>query len=196
MRWICLGLVALLAACSAPVPNASPERVRAAEYVHDGPPEIALLTMVNNRSGEGAHSALLINGSQRVIFDPAGTVQHELLIERDDVLFGMTPKMVDFYVRAHSRITHHVVVQKIPVTPEVAEQALQLALNNGPVPSAFCANSTSKLLAQLPGFDTISTTMFPRSLMEQFGTLPNVTASTVRETDSADKRAAEQAFQG
>lgn len=196
MRWICLGLIALLAACSAPVPNAPPERVRAAEYVHDGPPEIALLTMINNRSGEGAHSALLINGSQRVIFDPAGTVQHELLIERDDVLFGMTPKMVDFYVRAHSRITHHVVIQKIPVSAEVAEQALQLALNNGPVPSAFCANSTSKLLAQLPGFDSISTTMFPRTLMEQFGTLPNVTTSTVHETDSADKRAAERAFQG
>ena len=196
MRWICLGLVALLAACSAPVPNASPERVHAAEYVHDGPPEIALLTMVNNRSGEGAHSALLINGSQRVIFDPAGTVQHELLIERDDVLFGMTPTMVDFYIRAHSRITHHVVVQKIIVTPEVAEQALQLALNNGPVSSAFCASSTSQLLAQLPGFETISTTMFPRTLMEQFATLPNVVTSTVRETDSADKRAAEQAFQG
>ena len=196
MRWICLGLVALLAACSAPVPNASPERVRGAEYVHDGPPEIALLTMVNNRSGEGAHSALLINGSQRVIFDPAGTVQHELLIERDDVLFGMTPTMVDFYIRAHSRITHHVVVQKIIVTPEVAEQALQLALNNGPVSSAFCASSTSQLLAQLPGFETISTTMFPRTLMEQFATLPNVVTSTVRETDSADKRAAEQAFQG
>ena len=196
MRWICLGLVALLAACSAPAPNAPPETVRAAEYVHDGPPEIALLTMVNNRSGEGAHSALLINGSQRVIFDPAGTVQHELLIERDDVLFGMTPSMVDFYVRAHSRITHHVVIQKIPVTAEVAEQALQLALNNGPVSSAFCANSTSQLLAQLPGFETISTTMFPRTLMEQFAVLPDVATSTVRETDSADKRAAERAFQG
>ncbi len=196
MRWICLGLVALLAACSAPVPNASPARPRSAEYVHDGPPEIALLTMVNNRSGEGAHSALLINGSQRVIFDPAGTVQHELLIERDDVLFGMTPRMVDFYVRAHSRITHHVVIQKIPVTAEVAEQALQLALENGPVPSAFCANSTSKLLAQLPGFETIDTTMFPRTLMDQVATLPNVVTSIVRETDSADKRAAERAFQG
>jgi hypothetical protein len=32
--------------------------------------------------------------------------------------------------------------------------------------------------------------------MEQFATLPNVVTSTVRETDSADKRAAEQAFQG
>ena len=46
---------------------ASDKMVRDVAYVHDGPPRISLYTMVNNDSGAGAHSALVINASQRVI---------------------------------------------------------------------------------------------------------------------------------
>ena len=74
-------------------------------YVHDGPPRISLYTMVNNESGAGAHSALVINASQRVIFDPAGTIKHYVFIEQDDVLYGATPSVLEFYTRAHSRKT-------------------------------------------------------------------------------------------
>lgn len=43
-------------------------------------PRISLYTMVNNESGAGAHSALVINASQRVIFDPTGTFKHDVFI--------------------------------------------------------------------------------------------------------------------
>ena len=62
--------------------------------------------------------------SQRVIFDPAGTVRHAHLPKKDDVLFGVTPAIEDFYVRAHARKTHHVVIQTLEVPPDVVELAL------------------------------------------------------------------------
>lgn len=73
---------------------ASDKMVRDVAYVHDGPSRISLYTMVNNESGAGAHSALVINASQRVIFDPAGTIKHDVFIEQDDVLYGMTPSVL------------------------------------------------------------------------------------------------------
>ena len=86
----CLGL-AVLGGC-----GAAPDRTRyddlevvqRAAYRHDGPPALTLYTMVSNKTGAGAHTSLMINGSQRVIFDPAGSVQHPDIAERGDVLFG------------------------------------------------------------------------------------------------------------
>ena len=49
---------------------ASDKMVRDVAYVHAVPPRIFLYTLVNNDSGAGAHSVLVINASQRVIFDP------------------------------------------------------------------------------------------------------------------------------
>ena len=61
------------------------EAVARARYVHEAPPSITLITVVNNTTGGGAHSALLINADERVIFDPAGTWHHPQLPERNDV---------------------------------------------------------------------------------------------------------------
>ena len=105
---------------------ASDIMVRDVAYVHDGPPRISLYTMVNNDSGAGAHSALVINASQRVIFDPAGTIKHDVFIEKDDVLYGVTPSVLQFYTRADARKTQHVLIQDLDVSPEIAEHALQL----------------------------------------------------------------------
>ncbi|MEY8838025.1 hypothetical protein AB9K41_03180, partial [Cribrihabitans sp. XS_ASV171] len=68
------GAVALtLAGCAGPQgPQATPEQIQAVAYRDAGPAYLTLYTMVNNRSGAGGHSSLMINGSQRVIFDPAG----------------------------------------------------------------------------------------------------------------------------
>ena len=185
----CLGL-AVLGGC-----GAAPDRTRyddlevvqRAAYRHDGPPALTLYTMVSNKTGAGAHTSLMINGSQRVIFDPAGSVQHPDIAERGDVLFGVTPRIADFYARAHARETFHVVIQRIEVDAATAEKALQLALDNGAVSQAFCSQATSRLLRQLPGFDSIRPTFFPNSLSDQFAKLPGVTTRTLRENDSDDK---------
>ena len=153
---------------------ASDKMVRDVAYVHDGPPRISLYTMVNNESGAGAHSALVINASQRVIFDPAGTIKHDVFIEQDDGLYGATPSVLEFYTRAHARKTHHVVIQDLDVSPEIAERALRLVRANGPVTSAFCASASSAILRQIPGFEGIGQTMFPNRLAADFAKIRGV----------------------
>ena len=112
-HWIaCLLVPALLAGCGAEPVWAPDEAVTRAAYRDtENPPSITLFTVLNNRSGEGAHSALMINASQRVIFDPAGTWWHRTAPERNDLHYGITPTMLKFYIDYHARETYHVDVQ-------------------------------------------------------------------------------------
>ena len=190
MRRIALALTAalLLGACAAKqAPYASDAFVERVTYTHDGPPRLTLFTMINNGNGSGAHTSLMINGSQRVIFDPAGSFQHESIAERNDVVYGVTPKLADFYTRYHARATYHVKVQKLDVSPEVAERALQMVQAYGAVPQAQCSLSTSGILAELfPG--QIKRTWFPNRLAEDFGQIEGVEERDLREYDSDDKK--------
>ncbi len=177
-----------LVACTVPNKgnNASPEEVSRAVYRHDGPPTLTLYTMLSNRSGAGAHTSLMVNGSQRVAFDPAGSFRHEKIVSRNDTVYGMTPYLVDQYTRFHARETYHVVIQTIEVSPEVAEQALQLVMNHPPVSQAHCALSTSAVLSQLPGFEDVKRSYYPRKLMETF-TAKGATFERLYEYDGDDK---------
>lgn len=185
--FLCLSLLALAGCADERTRFDPPEVIERAIYRHDGPPALTLYTMVSNATGQGAHSSIMINASQRVIFDPAGSVAHPAIAENGDVLYGITPRIADFYARAHARETYHVVIQRIEVPASTAEQALRLAIGNGAVSQAFCANATSNLLRQLPGFESIRPTFYPRKLSNQFGGLPGVTTRELRENDADDK---------
>lgn len=175
MRLLVVMIAALaLAGCAAQPVWAPDEAVAAARYQHPGPTEIALVTSLNDRSGAGAHSALLINASERVLFDPAGNWDDPNAPERNDVRFGMTPQMEVNYFAYQSHGPYHAVIQRLTVPPALAEQALELAKANGAVAPALCASATSGLLRQLPGFEGLPATMFPATLMEAFSTLPGV----------------------
>lgn len=169
-----MGLVLLfLSACGQRI-WASDEAVMAARHVHGGAPELTLVTIMNYGAGRGDHSALFINGSERIIFDPAGSWALPDIPERNDVHFGMTSAAgASFYI-SHVRPSHYAVVQRLVVTPEVAEMARALALQAGPVPPARCAAATSRLLRALPGFESIGSTFFPGALMRDFAALPGV----------------------
>lgn len=156
-------------------------------YVHDGPPRLTLLTMKNTTSDNGAHTGLMINASQRVLWDPAGTFGHSSIPERNDVHFGITPQLEQFYISFHSRITYYTLIQEIDVPADVAEQALRLAISNGPTPKSACTTHTSRMLSQLRGFESIRRTLFPNNLADQFAKLPGVREQIYRENDSDDK---------
>lgn len=176
MLRVVIGLVMALALSGCAAQNVwdSDEAVQAARYVAGGQPELMLITSINDRTGEGAHSAIAINASERVLFDPAGNWEGHGAPERGDVRFGFTPEREAHYLGYQSYSKFHVVVQRIPVSAEVAERALQLVKANGAVPSAFCASATSGILRQLPGFESVQSTMFPRRLMENFAELPGI----------------------
>jgi hypothetical protein len=181
---LCLALLLSLAACAAQPKWASDAEVSRAVYVHDGPPSITLFTVLNNRSNEGAHSGLLINGSQRVMFDPAGTWYHPNLPERNDMHFGMNDKAVAFYIDYHARETFRVVEQTVTVTPAQADAAIRLAMSYGAVRKSMCARSISSILQGVPGFEDTPSTLHPKKLMKSFGKRPGVVERTITDTDA------------
>lgn len=186
-RFVWLAVAALaLAGCVEHQPFADDSAVEAARYSDPENPSLTLFTMVNNRTGKGGHSALLINASERVIFDPAGSFYADMVPERNDVLFGISPRIEQAYRSAHARKTFRVVRQTVPVTTAQAETAYRLALARGPVPGAFCASATSDVLGQVPGLDAIRSTLYPIKLQEYFAALPGVVTDTYYEGDSED----------
>jgi len=182
--FLCLALLLSLAACGAEPKWATDAEVARAVYVHDGPPSITLFTVLSNRSNDGAHSGLLINGSQRIMFDPAGTWHHPNLPERNDVHFGMNDKAIAFYIDYHARETFRVVEQTVIVTPAQAEAAIRLALSYGAVPRAMCTRSVSSILRGVPGFEDMPSTWYPAKLMKSFGKRPGVVERTITDTDA------------
>ncbi len=189
-RGFLVGFPLMLSACTAQEVWAPEDVVSRAIYRKPGPNYLTLYTMKNVGSDNGAHSALLINASQRVLFDPAGTFKQDLMPERNDVLFGVSPQLEEYYVSFHARVTYYVVGQKTEVTADVAERALNLALRAGPVPQANCARFTSRLLRQLPGFESIRQTWDPNRIDEDFAALPGVETRVYRESDEDDKTVA------
>ena len=174
-----------LSGCAADRVWAPDAAVSRAAYAHDGPARLTLFTMINRASGKGGHTSLMINGEQRVIFDPAGSFAHETLPERNDLVFGITPAVADVYTRYHARKTWFVRIQQLDVDRETADRAMRLAASRGPVPNAFCAKATSDILAALyPG--RITSTLSPVRLSRQFSDLPGVSERNLVEEDSDD----------
>ncbi len=185
MLRLVLSLVALLglAACGAEPKWAPEDQVQAARFVAGPPTYITLYTVVNKGSGSGAHSAILVNGSERLIFDPAGTWTHPRLPERNDVHFGMTDRAIAFYIDYHARKTYDVIEQKVFVSPEVAELVLQRVKDYGAVPKAMCTAATSSVLRGVPGFEGLPSTWYPKKLSDAFGALPGVSTRKITDDD-------------
>ena len=180
--------LALLTACgSAEEVGAPADMVSRAAYSSALPASITLVTVIRNKGDEGAHTGLIINGSQQVVFDPAGTFNHSrAMVERGDVLYGLTPAYRRAYIDYHTRETFRTVEQTVLVSPEVAEQALRLAAAHGPASKATCATSTASILRQLPGFESVPSSWFPNALMRGFAQIPGVVTVEHRDADPDD----------
>jgi len=175
-------LVAGLSACGADRVYAPDEAVQRAIYVSDEPPSITLFTVQRRYDGSGGHSALMINGSQRVIYDPAGTWHHPSMPERYDLHYGITDRMKAFYIDYHARASWDVLEQTVPVTREVADLAIRRAIEEGATPKGFCGASIAAILRDVPGFESIPATMAPMPISRAFDRLPGEV--TVRHQDS------------
>jgi len=183
LRLLPLVLLVAVSACTKPTVWASDDAVARAAYVDNGPPSITLVTVINNKTGNGGHSALVINAEQRVVFDPAGNFKYKDAPERNDFVYGMTPAVLRGYYGFHARKKWHVVTQKIVVSKDVAEQAYQLAKNHGAVADGLCAHSVTDILRKLPGFETMPSTLFPKRAMKDFAMFPGVQTDKIYEYD-------------
>ncbi len=194
-----------LTGCAVEEVGAPPDAVARAAYVSAEPPSLTLVTVISNRSESGAHSALVVNGPQRVVFDPAGTFNDPInnpvnagggdarvMVERGDVLYGMTPDYYRAYVDYHTRTSFRTVEQRIEVSPATAAAALALVQSNGPASKATCARATSRILSRVPGFEGFPTGWYPKDAMEAFARYPGVTTKVYRD-DDPDENAAKRA---
>ncbi len=180
--------LAVLAACADP--SADPvEEIQARAYVSNEPPAITIFTMVNENGDFGEHTGILINASQQVLWDPAGSFRSVNLARSKDVFYGMTPQMVDYYVSYHARSGYYVVAQKLEVSADVAETLFRRAVAQGATGKLRCTVAASSVLGSIPQFADIPTTFFPGKLMEEFGKIPGVETSITREFDEGQNYA-------
>lgn len=171
-----------LSACADP--SADPvEAISAAQYVNPEPASITLLTMVKTSNDFGEHSAILINASQQVLYDPAGSFRHTALARARDVHYGVTPQLAAYYNSYHSRFGYYVIAQKIEVTPEIAERVFQRAVAEGTTGQLRCGVAASSVLNGIPMFSSIPTTFFPGKIRDTFANIPGVVTSYTREND-------------
>lgn len=185
-----LGLL-VLAACGADHIYAPDDVVARARYVDTSdPPYVTLFTVISNENQAGAHSGLLINGSQRVLYDPAGTWLSEQAPERYDMHYGITDDVLRFYVDFHARVSFRVQEQTVYVSKETADRIIALAEAEGASKKGFCADSISHVLTQVPEWSTyIRPTLWPKKLSAEFAMLPGVSETVVYDDDSDDHRA-------
>lgn len=172
-----------LAACGADSNFAEDAAVSTAQFVSGKPPSLTLFTVVNNRTNQGGHSGLLIDGRERVIYDPAGTWYHPSAPERYDLHYGMNERMLTYYIDYHARETFRVIEQTVPVSQETADLVMAAVRAKGSAGKATCANTLSGILHDIPGFESIGLTWFPNQLAKDFGALPGATERTIRDGD-------------
>lgn len=183
---LCLILPLALGACGAQPVWAPDAAVEKAIVRTGNPPSVTLFTVIGKTSGQGGHSALMIDGSQRVIFDPAGTWNHPWVPERNDVDYGITDRMYIFYIDYHARETWDVREQRVPVTREQADALIRQAEAYGAVNKMFCARATSEILRSVPGFETLPHTFSPLKLSDAFGKLPGAVSEMHYDNDPDD----------
>ncbi len=171
---------ATLAGCEVYRP-ASYDEIARARYESPEPPSVTLVSMVNRSSGRSAHVGLLINGSEQVLYDPAGTFTHPDLPRRGDIHYGMTPRFVDYYERYHARFDFFVEAQKVPVSRATADQLIANAKAQGQSMKMTCALDVADVLQPVPPFQNVPKSIFPEALRENFASMAGVEPSYVYE---------------
>jgi len=178
-----LGASLFITGCAGNSGSALPAEIAAAQAHLPAPASISLITMVNAKSGGGEHSALLINGSQQIIYDPAGTFRHSQLPRRDDVVYGITPRFAEYYNSYHARFGYYVKVQTLQISLEQANAMIAAAQARGHVPKLFCATAISDVLNDFPQFADIPVTFFPGAIMKRVALIDAVDTVIIREDD-------------
>lgn len=191
---IALLAASVLAGCEMYTP-ASPEAIVAARYESPEPPSVTLMSMVSQSSGSSEHAGLLINGSQQVLYDPAGTFSHPDLPRAGDMHYGMTPRFVDYYQRYHARFGYFVEISEVPVSRATADQLIANAQAEGQQMKMMCALAAADVLRGVPQFQDVTKSIFPDGLRRDFQQMPGVTTTYVYENDVGQNKVWERSDQ-
>ena len=178
-----LGMGLFVAGCAGNSGTAPTAEISAAQFNNPDPAFVSLITMVNSNSEIGAHSALLLNGSQQIIYDPAGSFRHSELPRRDDVVYGITPRFADYYNSYHARFGYYVKVQTLDISREQADAMIAAAQARGHVGKLFCATAVADVMNDFPQFANIPVTFFPGAIMKRVARIDAVDTVVISEDD-------------
>lgn len=165
-------------------PDTVPARMH---HANTGPTEVTLMTVVNTRTGVGDHAALLISGTHRVIYDPAGSFDVASVPRRHDVIYGVSPAVEEVYLGYHVRATHHVLAQTRPLKRAEADALIAAAEAQTPATAGLCAIRAGAVLRTLPELSGVSSSPFPRRLSQSFAAKPGVTARRIDVSDIPER---------
>ncbi|WP_316648248.1 hypothetical protein [Ovoidimarina sediminis] len=180
-------IAALLALAGCAEQSWAPEaEIQQAIRPYEGPTKLTLFTVQSTRSGQGAHSALMVSGAHRALFDPAGTFRMPGAPERNDVIYGVTDRVLSVYIDYHARETYDVRIQEVAVSRDTAALALQLIQDHGAVPKAHCNIAVTRILSQLPGFAEVPRGYYPNRTADWMARRPGVSGRLVTDDDADD----------
>ncbi|MBW7920560.1 MAG: hypothetical protein H3C51_00470 [Rubellimicrobium sp.] len=193
-RAFVIGAPLVLAGCTGKAVWAPEVAVARARFVAPGPPLVTLYTCLNNDTRNGAHTGLLINADQRVLFDPAGSFTSPGLVERNDLYYGVTDALEAEYTGFQASGGYHLVKLTVDLAPQEAALAFAAAQVEGPVARTQCTRAAAHVLKAVPRFAHLRSSLFPDNLMRQFAALPGVTARLVYLDDDQWRAGAEEAY--
>lgn len=193
-RAFVIGAPLVLAGCGAKSVWAPDEAVNSVRFRAPGPPSTTLYTCLNNDTRSGAHTGLLINGTERVLFDPAGSFVYPGMVERNDLLFGITDSFEASYTAFQASEGYHLIKLSCELTLQEAMLAHAAAAREGPVARTQCTRAAAHVLQAVPRFAHLRSSLFPDNLMRQFAAEPGVTAEFVYLDDDQWRASAEEAY--
>lgn len=155
---------------------ASDEVIKKATYHSKNPPSVSLVTVNSHDifSRLGTHTALIVNASQQVIYDPAGTYKNTRAPSKYDLFYGASPDVIKSFIAYHIDNVSSVVVQTKEVPMAVAEALLKDIERQGPSRHSQCSKTVSNLLHKTPGFESINPSLLPFRTMRAFATLNGI----------------------
>ena len=139
-----------------------------------GSATVTLITVLSKRDCSGGHSAFIVTGEHRVIFDPEGSLSHTSLAVSGDVIYGANPAVVESFIGYHTRNTDDTVTETLDIADAVASDLLIRVMLYKTVMRSFGTQSVGAPSRSTPGFEGMGP-MFPsKNLMESFATQPGV----------------------
>ncbi|ETO94550.1 hypothetical protein [Legionella oakridgensis] len=167
-----LATLGILLGCVAH-PHADPkEKIARSVYSSGKPASVSLITIKSNDPLDD-HSALLIDGKQAVIFDPAGSFKSPKATKYD-LIYGADPSLMQEFITHYVNENHNVVIQTKHVSPEIADALLGKVEHQNPVSYALCSHTISSILHQTTGFEQVNKKLLPTRTMQEFAKLTGV----------------------
>ncbi len=185
----CALAASILAGCAGIDPTTDAEFIKElraeTSYLPVNAPPSTTLVLAEHKGGSGAvHAALIVTGSERLIYDPSGSFTHPDTRRYGDVVYGASDEIVELFALHNADRNHDAVMRTIALESDEAEILLNSARTHGGAMPGFCAKSVASVLRSVPRFASMRDTFWPSNVQQDFENVSPVEIRSVSDTDS------------